>query len=259
MRATDPFGRGRLSLFFDLDHDKYADLFLADRPARPDGLPSRHRVLANPTGNRYLARSVAGIDSGSGADCLRAADLDRDGWEDIVLCERAMDRPSSYGLRIIRNDKGRLVDVTSTTGIAKRQAVDAIVADMDGDRRPDIIEVTPYQLRIHLRRGDRYILGYTRTLTHGVAVGAGDVDGDGDLDLYIAQGSRTKQRADVMLRNRGNGRAFDAMAVPAANGGSAESVTALDYDKNGLTDFLVLNGKGALNPGPVQLIAFFPR
>ncbi len=100
MRATDPFGRGRLSVFFDLDHDKYADLFLADRPARPDGLPSRHRVLANPTGDRYLARSVAGIDSGNGADCLRAADLDRDGWQDIVLCERAMDRPSSYGLRI---------------------------------------------------------------------------------------------------------------------------------------------------------------
>ena len=41
--------------------------------------------------------------------------------------------------------------------------------------------------------------------------------------------------------------------------GSAESVTAIDYDKNGLMDFLVLNGKGADNPGPVQLIAFFPR
>jgi hypothetical protein len=259
MRATDPFGRGRLAVFFDLDHDRYADLFLADRPARPDGLPSRHRILANPTGERYVARSVAGIDTGSGADCLRPADLDRDGWEDIVLCERAMDRPSSYGLRILRNDKGTLVDVTRTSGIEKRQAVDAIVADMDGDRRPDIVEVTPYQLRVHLRRGDRYTLGYTRNLRNGVAVGAGDVDGDGDRDLYIAQGSRTKQRADVMLRNRGTGRSFDAMSVPGVRSGSAESVTAIDYDRNGLMDFLVLNGKGALNPGPVQLIAFFPR
>jgi len=47
--------------------------------------------------------------------------------------------------------------------------------------------------------------------------------------------------------------------VPGALDGSAESVTALDYDHNGLTDFLVLNGKGALYPGPVQLLAFFPR
>ena len=49
------------------------------------------------------------------------------------------------------------------------------------------------------------------------------------------------------------------MAVPRAANGSAESVTAIDYDRNGLTDFLVLNGKGALYPGPVQLLAFFPR
>ena len=53
MRAADPVGRGRLALFFDLDHDRYADLFIADRPDRTDGLPSRHRVLANPSGSRF--------------------------------------------------------------------------------------------------------------------------------------------------------------------------------------------------------------
>ena len=47
MHSTDPFGRGRLVAMFDLDHDKYADLFLANRPARTDGLPSLDRVLSN--------------------------------------------------------------------------------------------------------------------------------------------------------------------------------------------------------------------
>jgi hypothetical protein len=259
LHATDPFGRGRLTALFDLDHDKYADLFLADRPARTDGLPSLDRVLANPGGKGYIGQSVAGFDASGGADCLRPADLDKDGWTDIVLCERAMDRPGAYGLRILRNVKGRLVDVTKASGIAKRQAVDAFVTDMDGDGRPDIVEVTPFELRVHLRRGSGYILGYTRPLDDGVAVAAGDVDGDHDKDLYVVQGSRSRQRPDLMLLNRGDGKGFRTMGVPRAAGGSAESVTPIDYDRNGLTDFLVLNGKGALFPGPVQLIAFFPR
>lgn len=259
LRATDPFGRGRLAVMFDLDHDRYADLFLADRPARTDGLPSIDRVLANPGGNGYVARSLAGFDASGGADCLRAADLDQDGWTDIVLCERGMDRVGAFGIHILRNMHGRLVDVTAGSGIQKRQAVDAIVADMDGDGRPDIVEVTPYQLRIHLRRGNGYVLGYTRTLDHGVAVAAGDVNGDGKRDLYVVQGTHGKQRPDLMLLNQGSGRSFRTMALPRVTSGSAESVTPIDYDQNGLTDFLVLNGKGSQHPGPVQLIAFFPR
>ena len=259
LHATDPFGRGRLTALFDLDHDKYADLFLADRPARTDGLPSLDRVLSNPHGKGYIGQSVSGFDASGGADCLRAADLNGDGWTDILLCERAMDRPGTYGVHILRNVHGRLVDVTGTSGIEKRQAVDAIAADMDGDGQLDIVEVTPYELRIHLRRHGHYVLGYTRPLRHGVAVAAGDVDGDGHRDLYIVQGTRSKQRPDLMLLNRGDGRGYETMPVPRASGGSAESVTAIDYDHNGLTDFLVLNGKGALFPGPVQLIAFFPR
>ena len=202
---------------------------------------------------------MSGFDASSGADCLRPADLDRDGWTDILLCERAMDRPGTYGLHILRNVHGRLVDVTATSGIDKRQAVDAIAVDVNGDHQLDIVEVTPYELRIHLRRHGHYILGYTRPLKDGVAVAAGDVDGDGDQDLYVVQGTRSKQRPDLLLRNRGDGRGYSPMAMPRTANGSAESVTAIDYDHNGLMDFLVLNGKGALYPGPVQLIAFFPR
>ena len=33
---------------------------------------------------------------------------------------------------------------------------------------------------------------------------------------------------------------------------------ALDYDKNGRTDFVVLNGKGKAY-GPIQLLASFPK
>jgi hypothetical protein len=256
--ATDPVGRGRLAAFFDLDHDRYPDLFIADRPDRPDGLPSRHRVLANPGGDGFEPRSVAGFDAGSGADCIATADLDRDGWEDVVLCTRGY-RPNGWGIRILRNVRGRLIDVTSSSRIPRAKTIDATLADLNGDRRLDIIEVTRTRLRVHLRRGSRYVLAYSRRLTDGAAVAAGDADGDGDRDLYIAQGSGKRQRPDMLLLNRGNGRRFQHMAVPRVSGGAAESVTAIDHDRNGLVDFLVLNGARSSHVGPVQLIALYRR
>ncbi|MFN8518185.1 MAG: FG-GAP-like repeat-containing protein [Chloroflexota bacterium] len=256
--ASDPIGRGRLVAFFDLDHDAYPDLFLADRPDRPDGLPSRHRVLANPGGDGFVARSAAGFDAGSGADCVLTGDLDRDGWEDVVLCTRGY-RPGGYGIRILRNVRGRLVDATSTAHIARARTVDATLADVDGDRRPDIIEVTRSQLRVHLRRGSRYVLAYTRRLVDGAAVAAGDADGDGDLDLYVAQGSTTVQRPDLLLLNGGDGRGYRRLALPGVTTGAAESVTAIDHDRNGLADFLVLNGARSTHVGPTQLIGLYPR
>jgi hypothetical protein len=258
MRVGDPVGRGRLAVFFDLDHDRRADLFIANRPDRTDGLPSRHRVLANPSGDHYEPRSVLGIDAAGGADCIVATDLDRDGWEDIVLCERAVGRPDGQGIRVLRNVRGRLIDVTSRVGIPATNVVDATVADMDGDHIPDIVQITPWELRVWLRRGDRYTTGYRRSLTSAVAIANGDVNGDGAPDLYVVQGTMERQTPDLMLVNDRTGRHFRSMSIPEARSGSAEDVVAIDHDRNGLADFLVLNGRGSLRAGPIQLIAMYP-
>jgi hypothetical protein len=258
MRVADPVGRGRLAVFFDLDHDRYADLFIANRPDRTDGLPSRHRVLANPSGDHYQPRSVLGFDAASGADCVIAADLDRDGWQDIVLCERATGRPDGQGIRVLRNVRGRLIDVTRRVGIPIANVVDAVVADMDRDGVPDIVQITPWELRVWLRRGDRYVTGYRRSLTSAVAVAAGDINGDRAQDLYVVQGTMDRQTRDLMLVNNGSGTGFHLTSIPQARTGSAEEVVAIDHDRNGLADFLVLNGRGSTRAGPLQLIAFYP-
>lgn len=258
LHAADPVGRGRLATFFDLDHDRYADLFIANRPDRTDGLPSRHRILANPHGDGYEPRSVLGIDAASGADCVVPADLDRDGWDDIVLCERAIGRPDGQGIRVLRNVKGKLVDVTGRVGIAAANVVDATVADVDGDHTPDIVQITPWELRVWLRRGGRYVTGYRRSLTSAVAIASGDVNGDGAPDLYVVQGTMERQTRDLMLVNSGDGTRFRSQPMPQTRSGSAEDVVAIDHDRNGLADFLVLNGRGSTRAGPLQLIAFYP-
>jgi hypothetical protein len=63
--------------------------------------------------------------------------------------------------------------------------------------------------------------------------------------------------SDHVYLNNGDGTGFTRMAsIPSTSEGGAESVWPIDYDQNGLTDFLVLNG--ARGEAPVQLIAFFP-
>jgi hypothetical protein len=48
------------------------------------------------------------------------------------------------------------------------------------------------------------------------------------------------------------------VAIPQARSGGADDVITIDHDRNGLADFLVLNGLE--RAGPIQLIAAFrPR
>ena len=89
-----------------------------------------------------------------------------------------------------------------------------------------------------------------------VASGDADGDGDGDVDLYVLRQKSDRRTRDLILFNRGDGRAFKAVEAPSRRGGVADDVLAIDHDQNGMTDFLVLNGRGDKR-GPVQLIAFF--
>jgi hypothetical protein len=47
------------------------------------------------------------------------------------------------------------------------------------------------------------------------------------------------------------------MEIPQPAAGRAQDVLALDYDRNGRTDFVTLNGEDIA--GPLKLTAFFPE
>jgi hypothetical protein len=253
----DPFGRGREGTFVRADGDTFPDLLVVNEFERPDGMPSPNRLFINRAGSTYRYAPEYGLEreDGDGADTggvSLAEDIDKDGRQDLLV-------QTNLGLRLYRNDQGaRFTDVTNSVGLGQK-VDDATLADVNGDSWPDVIQVTSSKLSVLRNTDGRFTLAFSAPLSSGLAVAAGDVNGDGRSDVYVMrEKSATSANApDQVYLNDGTGNNFSLMSsIPSTSQGAAESVWPIDHDGNGLTDFLVLNGKG--QPGPVQLIAFFP-
>jgi hypothetical protein len=254
---ADPFGRGRQVTMFDADHDGLLDVYVANDPSRIDGLPSLNHLYLNAGGQRFLPAPGAGIDLPLGGTCLVPGDLDGDGWTDLVLC-RFVPLDGASGIRVFHNSAGHFTDITAASGITPLGETSAAVADMNMDGQPDIVQLALNHLRVALQDHGLFRTGLDMAVSGGRSVGVGDADGNGTRDLYIVGGKVAGSNApDVMLLNSGDGIRFTSIAIPETSLGSGDSVVPIDYDRNGKTDFAVLNGYSSA-VGPVQLIAFGP-
>lgn len=247
-----PFDRGRQAGFIQANADARPDVYTTNFPDRADGMPSSNRLFVNQGGTSYALGSQYGLEQEINGGSVSVGDYNNDGWQDLLIS-------SQSGIKLYRNDAGTgFTDVTASVGLDHR-AGSALFADMNGDGHLDVIELNAGNFKVNLQQGGVFIPSSSQSVTAGQAFATGDVNGDGALDVYVAQGkTQTSGNApDLVFLNDGTGTAFTQMAVPSTNQGSAEAVTAIDYDGNGLTDFIVENGNAG-KVGPVQLIAFFP-
>jgi hypothetical protein len=254
--VTDPTGRGRLATFLH-SPDGTLDLVLANSPVRVDGLPSPSRLFRTAGDGSFSPAPAGDLPAQVGGLALQAADLDDDGRDDLLLVTGGSQAPGAAGTRLYRGTAGGLVDVSRRVDIRSIGAIDAELADLDGDGHLDLVQLAPSRLRVSLWRAGRFKVAYERRLSHARALAAADADGDGHPDLYLVRADRRGNPRDVMLLNRRRGHRFSSLAIPQVRVGDGQDVVPIDADANGLTDFLVLNGRTRM--GPNELVAFFPR
>lgn len=254
--VTDPYGRGRVATFVDVNHDPYPDLFVGNQYPRQDGIPVPNHLLINQGGTSFAAAPEFGIDVEVGGMCAQAADIDRDGWEDLLVCGQT-------GLHLYRNDGGTgFVEITGAWGVGSLTSGlhSARLADLTGDGKLDLALVTQTSLVVLPQGASSFgPMSFRFTLKAGRWVAVGDFQGDGALDLFVVQKCRNGiNDPDYLLLGDGTGVSFSEVALPQTSQGCGDIAEPIDHDGDGDDEFIVLNGLGYTAQGPVQLIASGP-
>ncbi len=209
----------------------------------------------NDNGDTFLSGSSWGVDHSMGGSCVKSADLDHNGYDDLLLCATEPVGGQPPGAHVYMNDGAKFTDRTAALGLAAQSAVDIEVADFNGDGRLDVAELSPRLLTVRLNTGTSFQQSYSLAMSSAVDMAIGDVNGDGRPDIYVSRRT-TGNSGHLMLVNNGTGDSFASMAIPQPGSGRADEVLAIDYDGNGRTDFITLNGW--YGEGPVTLTAFYP-
>lgn len=168
-------------------------------------------------------------------------DYDLDG--DLDLLEVAGMRQ-----RLARNDGGKFVDVTSSSGALSKAAsaigTSAVAGDYDNDGRPDLFVLRPETGTLYHNDGNGSFSDVTASAkipaypAVAKATAFVDYDHDGDLDVFIAGQSQ------LLLRNNGD-RTFTDQTAEAklANKVTATAVVPTDFDNRRDVDLLVASSE----------------
>ena len=216
----DTYAEDRGSVFFDADADGDQDLYVVSggNAFSPENPSYQDRLYLN-QGNNAADEAIYQLASDalpaitSSGSCVRAADVDQDGDQDLFVGGRLV--PTLYPLpgvsHLLRNEGGTFVD--ATTELAPDLAhvgmvTDARWTDFDGDGDTDLIVVGEFMPITFFRNEQGKLVDVTSdalpTDTRGWwnCLIEGDFDQDGDMDYVagnVGKNSRFQPKAEEPL------------------------------------------------------------
>ena len=191
--------------FFDLEGDGDLDLYVASggNEWSPNSKTYQDRLYIN-QGTGQLQRSSNLPQLTESASCVRPFDYDGDGDMDLFIGGRHVpwDYPSPATSRLLKNENGRLIDVTKVEAkelIGLGLVTDAVWTDFDQDGLTDLIVVGEWMPITFLRfDGSKFTKRQGLPNSEGwwYSIEANDTDNDGDEDLVVGNlGLNYKYRA----------------------------------------------------------------
>ncbi|WP_266368785.1 VCBS repeat-containing protein [Tellurirhabdus rosea] len=176
---------------------------------------------------------------------MTVADVDGDGLEDVFVCGT----PEQPG-QLFLQKAGKFLP-KPLPGLAKARNIDAVLADFNGDKKPDLYLVNGgYEVRDPAALQDQLFLndgaGNFRPQAlpveadNGSCVTAFDADRDGDTDLFIGAHCKPFSYPAVhesfLLRNNGRGQ-FSRASLGKI--GLVTDAAAVDTDRDGYPELLL--------------------
>lgn len=249
----------------DVDGDGDADLLLLNR--------GPCRLLRNEGGARFRdLGEAAGLGACANAASASFADLDGDGDLDLLIAELAaaydpVRDAARPGRSRLNENRGDGTFAAAPTTLPESTTYLGILADLDGDDRPDLLlpeefgTGSPNRLFRNLGPGDAARWPRLAEVTAGAGVALPrsvmgvavlDLEGDGLPDLLLTNLLGQAPNREVLLTNRGALRFADvapargahAMARAAHDSARAVSwgVLSEDLDNDGLQDLYLVYG-----------------
>lgn len=164
---------------------------------------------------------------------LAVGDLNADGKTDVVT-----DAPNGAVRVLLGNGSGGFNFAPGSPFAARQAPTTLAVADMNGDRWPDVVAASATGGTVSVLRGSStgaLTLAAERTLgSRPTALAIRDLDGDGDTDVAVA----LPDAAEVaVLLGDGAGNLDDGSSLSAPSG--SRSIAAGDMNDDGIDDLIV--------------------